>query len=122
MLNWSYTTAVFTDPGSPLNLKNGYSHLPSQEGGEIQYTSFTVKASTGELRFCNKCQSKKPDRSHLLDVQALRPENGPPLPLARDVCRAAQLQGFCAVSVVLVRLLLGVFCDICYMGMERDPQ
>jgi hypothetical protein len=64
MLNWSYTTAVFTDPGSPLNLKNGYSHLPSQEGGEIQYTSFTVKASTGELRFCNKCQSKKPDRSH----------------------------------------------------------
>jgi palmitoyltransferase len=64
MLNWSYTTAVFTDPGSPLNLKNGYSHLPSQEGGEIHYTSFTVKASTGELRFCNKCQSKKPDRSH----------------------------------------------------------
>ncbi|KAI4934659.1 hypothetical protein J4E85_002517 [Alternaria conjuncta] len=64
MLNWSYTTAVFTDPGSPLNIKNGYSHLPSQEGGEMQYTSFTVKASTGELRFCNKCQSKKPDRSH----------------------------------------------------------
>ncbi|RAR00150.1 zf-DHHC-domain-containing protein [Stemphylium lycopersici] len=64
MLNWSYTTAVFTDPGSPLNIKNGYSHLPSQEGGGIQYTSFTVKASTGELRFCNKCQTKKPDRSH----------------------------------------------------------
>ncbi|KAF1831432.1 palmitoyltransferas-like protein PFA3 [Decorospora gaudefroyi] len=64
MLNWSYTTAVFTDPGSPLNLRNGYSHLPSQEGGEMQYTSFTVKASTGELRFCNKCQSKKPDRAH----------------------------------------------------------
>ncbi|KAK1913673.1 hypothetical protein P3342_006916 [Pyrenophora teres f. teres] len=64
MLNWSYTTAVFTDPGSPLSIKNGYSHLPSQEGGDIQYTSFTVKASTGELRFCNKCQSKKPDRSH----------------------------------------------------------
>lgn len=64
MLNWSYTTAVFTDPGSPLNLKNGYSHLASQEEGEIQFTSFTVKASTGELRFCNKCQSKKPDRAH----------------------------------------------------------
>ena len=30
----------------------------------MQYTSFTVKASTGELRFCNKCQTKKPDRSH----------------------------------------------------------
>lgn len=64
MLNWSYTAAVFTDPGSPLSLKDGYSHLPSQEGGELHYTSFTVKASTGELRFCNKCQTKKPDRSH----------------------------------------------------------
>ncbi|KAJ4376195.1 palmitoyltransferase for Vac8p [Neocucurbitaria cava] len=64
MLNWSYSTAVFTDPGSPLNLNNGYSHLPTTEGGGLQYTSFTVKASTGELRFCNKCQSKKPDRAH----------------------------------------------------------
>ncbi|KAI8943074.1 hypothetical protein NX059_001107 [Plenodomus lindquistii] len=66
MLIWSYTTAVFSDPGSPLNVNdsNGYSHLPAQEGGGIQYTSFTVKASTGELRFCNKCQSKKPDRAH----------------------------------------------------------
>jgi len=64
MLNWSYTTAVFTDPGSPLTVHNGYSQLPVQERGAMQYTSFTVKASTGELRFCNKCQSKKPDRSH----------------------------------------------------------
>jgi len=64
MLNWSYTTAVFTDPGSPLNLKDGYTHLPTQEGGEIHYTSFTVKASDGGVRFCNKCQSKKPDRAH----------------------------------------------------------
>lgn len=64
MLNWSYTTAVFTDPGSPLNLENGYTHLPTQEGGDMHYTSFTVKASTGDFRFCNKCQSKKPDRSH----------------------------------------------------------
>jgi hypothetical protein len=64
MLNWSYTTAVFTDPGSPLNLKNGYSHLPTQEERDIQYTSFTVKASDGGVRFCNKCQSKKPDRAH----------------------------------------------------------
>jgi hypothetical protein len=65
MLNWSYTTAVFTDPGSPLNLNNGYSHLPMQEeGGEQQYTSFTVKASTGDLRYCKKCQSRKPDRAH----------------------------------------------------------
>jgi palmitoyltransferase ZDHHC2/15/20 len=64
MLNWSYTTAVFTDPGSPLNLNNGYSHLPTQEGGGLQYTSLTVKASDGGVRFCNKCQSKKPDRAH----------------------------------------------------------
>ncbi|PVI05269.1 palmitoyltransferas-like protein PFA3 [Periconia macrospinosa] len=64
MLNWSYTTAVFTDPGSPLNLNNGYTHLPMQEEGGPQYTSFTVKTSTGDLRYCKKCQTKKPDRSH----------------------------------------------------------
>ncbi|KAL1592067.1 palmitoyltransferase for Vac8p [Nothophoma quercina] len=64
MLNWSYTTAVFTDPGSPLNYNNGYSNLPQQEGGGMQYTSFTVKASDGGVRFCNKCQSNKPDRAH----------------------------------------------------------
>jgi hypothetical protein len=67
MLNWSYTTAVFTDPGSPLNLQdstsNGYSHLPTHEGS-VQYTSFTVKASDGGIRFCNKCQTRKPDRAH----------------------------------------------------------
>jgi palmitoyltransferase len=65
MLNWSYTTAVFTDPGSPLTPNsNGYTHLPTQEGGGMQFTSFTVKSSTGELRFCKKCQTKKPDRAH----------------------------------------------------------
>ncbi|KAF2748760.1 zf-DHHC-domain-containing protein [Sporormia fimetaria CBS 119925] len=64
MLNWSYTTAVFTDPGSPLSLTNGYSQLPTQESGGMQYTSFTVKSSTGDLRFCKKCQMKKPDRAH----------------------------------------------------------
>jgi hypothetical protein len=64
LLNWSYTTAVFTDPGTPLKLRDGYSHLPSQEGGDVHYTSFTVKASDGGVRFCNKCQSKKPDRAH----------------------------------------------------------
>ncbi|KAF2278755.1 zf-DHHC-domain-containing protein [Westerdykella ornata] len=64
MLNWSYTTAVFTDPGSPLNPTNGYARLPTQEGGGMQYTSFTVKASNGDIRFCKKCQTKKPDRAH----------------------------------------------------------
>ncbi|KAH6625308.1 DHHC palmitoyltransferase-domain-containing protein [Boeremia exigua] len=64
LLNWSYTAAVFTDPGSPLSLRNGYSNLPQQEGGAMQYTSFTVKASDGGVRFCNKCQTHKPDRAH----------------------------------------------------------
>ncbi len=66
LANWSYTTAVFTDPGSPLDDRTktgtaGYSHLPTHESAE--YTSFTVK-STGEMRFCKKCQTKKPDRTH----------------------------------------------------------
>ncbi|KAI9816901.1 MAG: palmitoyltransferase for Vac8p [Pycnora praestabilis] len=61
LLNWSYTTAVFTDPGSPLSSNNGYSHLPTQESQNP--TSFTVK-STGGSRFCKKCQAKKPDRAH----------------------------------------------------------
>ncbi|TKA76992.1 hypothetical protein B0A49_01978 [Cryomyces minteri] len=61
LLNWSYTTAVFTDPGSPLNSKTGYSSLPIDE--QHAYTSFTVK-STGEIRYCKKCQMQKPDRAH----------------------------------------------------------
>ncbi|KAI9758634.1 MAG: hypothetical protein M4579_002945 [Chaenotheca gracillima] len=61
LLNWSYTTAVFTDPGSPLELKSGYSHLPTLEPRSSAV--FTVK-STGDARFCKKCQAKKPDRAH----------------------------------------------------------
>ncbi|KAL8650666.1 MAG: hypothetical protein Q9210_003695 [Variospora velana] len=66
LLNWSYSTAVFTDPGSPLaaNGQAGYSHLPTQEQSSQQdLPSFTVK-STGAARFCKKCQAKKPDRAH----------------------------------------------------------
>ncbi|EKG20483.1 Zinc finger DHHC-type palmitoyltransferase protein [Macrophomina phaseolina MS6] len=63
MLNWSYTTAVFTDPGSPVDQSNGgYNSLPTQELSR-PYTSFTVK-SNGGLRYCKKCQTKKPDRAH----------------------------------------------------------
>lgn len=61
LLTWSYTTAVFTDPGSPLQSKRGYSNLPTTENRA--YTSFTVKSS-GEIRFCKKCQTTKPDRAH----------------------------------------------------------
>lgn len=60
LLNWSYTTAVFTPPGSTTN-DNGYSSLPTH--GPPAATSFTVK-SNGELRFCKKCQARKPDRAH----------------------------------------------------------
>lgn len=66
LLNWSYTTAVFTDPGSPLtsNAGSNYSHLPTQEPSHHQeQLSFTVK-STGAARYCKKCQTQKPDRAH----------------------------------------------------------
>lgn len=61
MLNWSYTTAVFTNPGSTIEINDGYSSLPTVAPPVA--TSFTVK-STGELRFCKKCQARKPDRAH----------------------------------------------------------
>ncbi|KAF7533394.1 hypothetical protein G7Z17_g13521 [Cylindrodendrum hubeiense] len=60
LLNWSYTTAVFTPPGSTTN-DMGYGLLPTQNAP--QATSFTVK-SNGEFRFCKKCQARKPDRAH----------------------------------------------------------
>ncbi|KAF4462934.1 palmitoyltransferase PFA3 [Fusarium albosuccineum] len=60
MLNWCYTTAVFTPPGSTTN-DMGYGLLPTQN--TPQPTSFTVK-SNGEFRFCKKCQARKPDRAH----------------------------------------------------------
>ncbi|CAD6576026.1 MAG: palmitoyltransferase for Vac8p [Alectoria sarmentosa] len=66
LLNWSYTTAVFTDPGSPndSSSKSGYSHLPTHEpSAHRDAPSFTVK-STGESRFCKKCKARKPDRAH----------------------------------------------------------
>lgn len=61
LLNWSYTTAVFTDPGSTLNTNSAYSALPTSQ--PRAYTSLTVK-STGTNRFCKKCQAQKPDRAH----------------------------------------------------------
>ena len=60
MLNWCYTTAVFTPPGSTTN-DHGYSTLPTHAPPAA--TSFTVKAN-GEFRFCKKCQARKPDRAH----------------------------------------------------------
>ncbi|CAG9944467.1 unnamed protein product [Clonostachys rosea f. rosea IK726] len=62
MLNWCYTTAVFTNPGSTTN-DDGYGLLPTSQTSQNNATSLTVK-SNGELRFCKKCQARKPDRAH----------------------------------------------------------
>ena len=75
LLNCCYFTAVFTDPGSPLSQThtNAYSALPSREPTssppspithDQQPSSLTAKQSTGELRFCKKCHTRKPDRAH----------------------------------------------------------
>ncbi|KAJ3458106.1 hypothetical protein MRS44_012215 [Fusarium solani] len=47
-------------PGSTTN-DMGYGLLPTQNAPPA--TSYTVK-SNGELRFCKKCQARKPDRAH----------------------------------------------------------
>ncbi|KIW86492.1 hypothetical protein Z517_01890 [Fonsecaea pedrosoi CBS 271.37] len=73
LANWSYTVAAFTDPGSPLKSpdkssdrsQGRYSMLPTHEpptdAGQLQ--SITV-SSTGAPRFCKKCHTPKPDRTH----------------------------------------------------------
>ncbi|TAQ85423.1 hypothetical protein B7494_g6241 [Chlorociboria aeruginascens] len=61
LLNWSYTTAVFTSPGTTTSGNSGYSSLPTHAPPAA--TNFTVK-SNGEFRFCKKCQARKPDRAH----------------------------------------------------------
>ncbi|KAI0009546.1 palmitoyltransferase PFA3 [Xylariaceae sp. FL0662B] len=60
IVNWCYTIAVFTNPGSTTD-SSGYSSLPTT--APPRATSFTVK-SNGEIRFCKKCQARKPDRAH----------------------------------------------------------
>ncbi|RDA93013.1 hypothetical protein CP533_0712 [Ophiocordyceps camponoti-saundersi (nom. inval.)] len=57
LLNWSYTTAVFTNPGSTIS-DSGYGLLP------VAASSLTVKSSNGQMRYCKKCQARKPDRAH----------------------------------------------------------
>ena len=71
MLNTCYTTAVFTDPGSPLknsseNVKSGkYSVLPTSEPAfDVLGIETITVSSTGGARFCKKCQVPKPDRAH----------------------------------------------------------
>ena len=81
--NFSYTIAVFTSPGSPLDprqdwsdgrgkSKGGYEGLPTYEqdveGDEestVPHGMTTVTAKrTGKPRYCKKCRTVKPDRAH----------------------------------------------------------
>ncbi|EFW99734.1 dhhc zinc finger membrane protein [Grosmannia clavigera kw1407] len=61
---WSYGTAVLTAPGSTTD-DHGYSTVPptAMSGSGNSHAGITVK-SNGELRFCKKCQARKPDRAH----------------------------------------------------------
>lgn len=59
---WAYTFAVFTSPGTPMDNKHAYSHLPTSENSMLA-AAVTVK-SDGQERFCKKCQCRKPDRTH----------------------------------------------------------
>ena len=69
LLNASYTTAVFTDPGSPNQDKKDtrgrtYSVLPTNEPHDLRSVDAITVSSTGGARYCKKCQVPKPDRTH----------------------------------------------------------
>ena len=93
LANVSYTIAVFTSPGSPLDPRRdlslasgggrkkksgGYEGLPTYEpdpeaeaaaeeaGASTPHGSMTTVTakSTGQPRYCKKCRSVKPDRAH----------------------------------------------------------
>jgi palmitoyltransferase ZDHHC2/15/20 len=70
LLNASYTIAVFTDPGSPLQTKSAgskvkYSTLPTVEPShDSDVVQPITVSSTGAPRYCKKCQTSKPDRTH----------------------------------------------------------
>lgn len=79
--NTSYTIAVFTPAGSPLDARrdgstlgrskgDGYASLPTyedeepHEAGLVNGMSTVMAKSTGKQRYCKKCQCVKPDRTH----------------------------------------------------------
>ena len=78
--NVSYTIAVFTSPGSPLDVRQdwsnrrgvggGYEGLPTYEVQDREQTphggmtTVTAKSSDGKPRYCKKCNTVKPDRAH----------------------------------------------------------
>lgn len=77
--NVSYTIGVFTTPGTPLDkredwsagrgsLGGGYEGLPTHEhedeNGMPHGTTTVTAKSTGTPRYCKKCNTVKPDRTH----------------------------------------------------------
>jgi palmitoyltransferase ZDHHC2/15/20 len=71
LLNTCYTVAVFIDPGSPTKKQRTannpqYSSLPTVEpASHVPSNIRTITtSSTGTPRFCKKCQTPKPDRTH----------------------------------------------------------
>lgn len=81
LANLSYTIAVFTSPGSPLDERKdlsrsggkskvgGYEGLPMHEDEEQEQSipagmTLVTAKSTGKPRYCKKCQCLKPDRAH----------------------------------------------------------
>lgn len=59
-------------------------------------------------------------RPSLLDLQPLRTQNGPPLPLARNLRWAKELQGFPAFLVIHDNLLLRLLWSERNVGVDRD--
>lgn len=53
-------------------------------------------------------------------MQALRPENGPSLPVARYLCGAAQLQSLRFILDLPVPVLLGMLREHGMVGLDRD--
>ena len=70
LLNTCYTVAAFTDPGSPSRQPSTtdstkYSSLPTHEpNGASQDLQNVTVSSTGLPRYCKKCHTSKPDRTH----------------------------------------------------------
>jgi len=92
LLNLCYSIAVFTNPGSPLDVREdwgqkcsgvgisrrrkngvlGYEGLPTHEdegtgrgpGADMTNMTTVTAKSTGQPRYCQKCRCVKPDRAH----------------------------------------------------------
>jgi hypothetical protein len=64
------------------------------------------------------CTQTRPDAS-LLDVQEMCAQDGPSLPLAVNMSRAPQLQSLCALPRLYLVILLGVFCQLGVVDVER---